>query len=127
VSPVISDLDSPWKELVEQLPQHWLLEVPPEYDRRILEAIERYEQENKMPFVTFAERHGLEKGLKQGLEKGREYLLKGIALGLKLKFGSAGLALLPEIEKQQNLDVLEAIVNAIETAASTDDLQRLFT
>jgi hypothetical protein len=111
---------------------HWLLDLPPEYDRHILEAIERYEQENKMPFVTFAERHGLEKGLQQGLEKGREearreYLLKGIALGVELKFGADGLALMPDIEKQEKLDVLEAVFNHIKSAATIDDLKRLLT
>jgi len=40
-----------------------------------------------MPYITSVERVGMKKGL-----------LKGIELGLEVKFGAEGLKLLPEIE-----------------------------
>jgi hypothetical protein len=69
-----------------------------------------------MPFVTIAERVGMEKGL-----------LKGIEVSLKLKFGAEGLELLPEIRELQNHELLEAVLEAIETAASPDQLRRGWT
>jgi hypothetical protein len=70
-----------------------------------------------MPFVTVAEEFGREEGYKQG---GRAFLLKGIAVALELKFGSADAGLMQELGKH-DLPVLEAI----KTAAGPDDLRRL--
>jgi hypothetical protein len=79
-----------------------------------------------MPFVTFAERHGMEKGLKQGREEGRRQgLLEGLRLALKLKFGEAGTALMPELERQEKLATIEAVYNAVESATSVEDLRQL--
>lgn len=42
--------------------------------------------------------------------------LAGIKLGLKLKFGDEGLKLLPEINKIKDVELLQTIHDAIETA-----------
>jgi hypothetical protein len=81
----------------------------------------------RMPFMTTPERIGIDKGLAQGLEKGRlEYALRGIELGLKLKFGAAGLQLLPEIRNLGDLAKLDAVLQAIETAASPEEVRRVW-
>ena len=67
-----------------------------------------------MKFVSFAEQVGLEKGRKEA-----------IALGLRLKFGPAGSALMPQVEKVKELDALQAICEAIEPAVSLDDVRKL--
>jgi flagellar biosynthesis/type III secretory pathway protein FliH len=91
-----------------------------------------------MPFMTSVERIGFERGRAQGLQEGRqegiqqgreegrrEALLKGIELVLKLKFGAAGLQLMPDLRNQADLAVLQKVFDAIEPAAAPDDLRRL--
>ena len=68
-------------------------------------------------------KQGIEAGLKQGIQQG---LLKAIELGLKLKFGIEGLKLYPEIKKIKDVDVLEAISEAIESAQSIEDIRKIY-
>lgn len=72
-----------------------------------------------MQYVTSVERFGIQKGKQEGL-------LKGISLGLKLKFGSQGQNLLPEIEQIEDVSLLESILEAIETANTIDELRSLY-
>jgi hypothetical protein len=50
----------------------------------------------------------------------------GIELGLKLRFGEAGLKLMPEIHEIHEQEKLEAILKALETAASPEEVRRLW-
>jgi hypothetical protein len=68
-----------------------------------------------MPYITTPERFGMAKGL-----------LKGIEVSLKLKFGPEGLELMPELRELQDHEVLEAVLEAIETAGSPDELRRIW-
>lgn len=73
----------------------------------------------------------IEQGLEQGLERGkqegvREGLLTGIEVSLEIKFGEAGLRLLPEIYKIEDVDVLRAVQKAIKTAKTPEGLRRLY-
>jgi hypothetical protein len=92
----------------------WLLPLPRDREIGLWQEIARLEQEAKMPFVPYGERLGLEKGL-----------LKGIEVGLDLKFGSDGLALLPEVRKHTDYTVLEAVLGAIKSATSVDDIRQV--
>ncbi len=56
----------------------------------------------------------------------RQGLLSGITLGLDLKFGSAGLQLLPEIREIENVERLEAIAEAIKTVSTLDELRQIY-
>ncbi len=77
-----------------------------------------------MPYVTSIERIGREQGRNEGLIKG---CLRGIEVALRLKFGERGLLLLPEIRQIENPEKLEAILDAVETAASPEELRCLWT
>ena len=68
-----------------------------------------------MPYVTSIERVEI-----------REALRKGIRSLLKVRFGDEGLKLMPEIEDIHDGDVLEAILQALETANTLDDVRRLW-
>ena len=108
-----------------------LINLPEELGRKFHEEIIRYEEEKKMPYITTAERIGIEKGIQQGIQQGlqqgmRQGLLKAIKLGLELKFGAEGLKLYPEIKKIEDVDVLEAISEAIRTAENIEDIKKLY-
>jgi hypothetical protein len=75
-----------------------------------------YQQENRMPFMTIVERIGMEKGL-----------LEGIEAWLQAKFGDEGLKLMPELRELQDHELLRAVLRAIGTAASPEELRRVWT
>lgn len=79
-----------------------------------------------MPYATSFERLAREEGLAEGKAEGlREGLLEAIELGLKLRFGAEGLQCLPAIQQLADIDALRRIKQAIETAATPDDIRRL--
>jgi hypothetical protein len=91
--------------------------------------------------ATFAEGGGeqvktlaqqwLDEGREEGREEGRaeglrEGLLKAIELGIELKFGAAGIALLPEIYSLANVNVLRALQEGLRRIDNLEDLQRIY-
>jgi hypothetical protein len=75
-----------------------------------------------MLYVTSFERLAREEGHTEGL---REGLLEAIELGLKLRFGAEGLQCFPAIQLLKDIDSLRRIKQAIETAATVDDIRQL--
>jgi hypothetical protein len=72
-------------------------------------------------------REGFQQGRQEALREGlREGLLKAIQFGLELKFGVAGLTILPEIQKIQQLELLNNIQEALKIAKSTEELRLLW-
>ncbi len=67
-----------------------------------------------------AKREGFQQGRREAL---REGLLKAIQFGLELKFGVAGLALMSEIQKIQDLDLLNAIQETLKIANSPEEIR----
>ena len=65
-----------------------------------------------MPYVIPWERRAMNKGL-----------IEGIELALKLKFGAEGQRVMQEIRQIEETDVLRAVIRAIETAATLDDVR----
>jgi hypothetical protein len=53
-------------------------------------------------------------------------LQAGIELGLELKFGAEGLQLMPEINQLTDVELLRAVRQAIMTAASPNELRRIW-
>ena len=70
-----------------------------------------------MPYIDSIERLGIEKGLRDGL-------LEGIEVCLEIKFGQEGLNLMPEIRQIADFEKLEAILQAIKSASSPDELRK---
>ncbi|OYD87460.1 cytosolic protein [Nostoc sp. 'Peltigera membranacea cyanobiont' 213] len=97
----------------------WVLTLPQDLEREFQHEVEQLEAEQRMQYVTSFERSGIEKGK-------LEALLKGIALGLKLKFGETGQNLLPEIESIQDVSLLEAILEGIDTASTVSQLRQIY-
>ncbi|WYM03185.2 MAG: hypothetical protein HEQ19_01020 [Gloeotrichia echinulata CP02] len=97
----------------------WMLTLPSELEKDFWQEFREYEEARTMRYVTSVERIGIEQGIQQGL-------IKGISLGLKLKFGESGQSLLPEIESIGDVNLLSAILEAIETANTTEELRQIY-
>ena len=101
--------------------------VSREHMEAALIAAEPQEGANIMPTLAQQWR---EEGLVEGREAGRletrASLLTGIEVALDLKFGAAGLALLPEIRAVQDVAVLQRMLTAIRGAASVAALTAVY-
>jgi hypothetical protein len=93
----------------------WMMDLPKPLEKLFWDEIYHYEEDKRMPFLTTPERLGLEKGL-----------LKGIEVSLEVKFGAEGLKLMPEIRALENHEVLDAVLQAIRTASSPAEVQRVW-
>ncbi|AFY41230.1 hypothetical protein [Nostoc sp. PCC 7107] len=71
-------------------------------------------------------REGEARGEARGEERGRrEELFAGIELALEIKFGNAGLELMPNISQISDLQQLKAIQQAIKTVNTVEELQQI--
>jgi hypothetical protein len=75
--------------------------------------VKAYQEERTMPFVTTPERYGRKLGMLLCVER-----------GLHLKFGEAGVALLPEIKALSDPEKILAVYDAIVMATSLDEVRR---
>ncbi|KAB2929117.1 MAG: cytosolic protein [Candidatus Contendobacter sp.] len=50
----------------------WLLHLPPELEQRLWSAVDEFEEEKTMQYVTSLERMATERGLQQGLQQGMQ-------------------------------------------------------
>ncbi|MFH1076384.1 MAG: hypothetical protein V1753_06030 [Pseudomonadota bacterium] len=61
----------------------WIMVLPEELSRKFNDEIVKYEEEEKMPHITTAERIGIEKGILQGIQQGiQQGVLQGIQQGI---------------------------------------------
>jgi hypothetical protein len=97
----------------------WMMDLPKGLEDQVRQEIHQYEEKEKMPYIDSATRWGMEQGLREGL-------LRGIELGLKLKFRSEAPRLMQEIRPITEVEKLEAIHQAIETAATPEELRQSF-
>jgi hypothetical protein len=93
----------------------WLMVLPPPLVEVFLQDLDMIQEERRMPYVTSIERLGIRKGL-----------CKGIESLLKVRFGDEGLRLMPEIREIYEEEKVEAILKALETATSPDEVRRLW-
>jgi hypothetical protein len=98
----------------------WIMDLPDDLEQQFRDHMFQFEEEKKMPYITWVERHGIEVGMKQGIKKG---LMEGIALALDVKFGAAGRKLLPTFRDVDDVKVLRALTRAIKKAKSVDEVR----
>jgi predicted transposase YdaD len=68
----------------------------------------------------------LREGEARGEVRGRlEEALAGIELALEIKFGEAGLELMPSIERMTDLSQLKAIQTSLKTVNTVEELRQL--
>jgi hypothetical protein len=97
----------------------WMMTLPPNLEAEFNKEVQQLEARKSMKYITSIERNAREEGKK-------ETLIKAIALGLRLKFGNSGQELLPEIEVIEDVKTLDAILEAIETTDTVDDLRQIY-
>jgi predicted DNA-binding ribbon-helix-helix protein len=93
----------------------WLMVLPPALNNMIWQDMHKIQEERRMPFVTSIERLMECRGLRAGIES-----------LLRVRFGEEGLRLMPEIQEIYEEEKLQAILRALETAASPDEVRRLW-
>jgi len=93
----------------------WMLTLPLDLEREFKREVEQLEAQQSMQYMTSFERIAR-----------MESLLEGIAVGLKLKFGTEGLSLLPEISRIEDVEQLRAVLTGLETASNLEQLRFLY-
>ncbi|NCJ06207.1 hypothetical protein GS597_06675 [Synechococcales cyanobacterium C] len=101
----------------------WVLMLPRALEEQFQDELESFERDMQMPYVTSIERNAEERGRQEGL---RTATLEAIELGLELKFGHEGLALMSAISQIEDLETLRAIRGAIRTASAIAELQQTY-
>jgi hypothetical protein len=94
----------------------WLLALPAPLERAFWKEITELQGEKRMLFITTPQRIGRLEGMCEGI--------KGM---LKIRFGDAGLKLMPEIEQEiHEEEKLREIMKALETVPSPEELRHIW-
>ncbi len=93
----------------------WMMTLPAAPQAAFESDILQYEEGKKMPFISPAEQNWWNRGRLQGR----------IEVGLEMRFGAAGLELLPRVHAIRDQAVLEAFLLVIKTAPTLDALRAL--
>jgi hypothetical protein len=93
----------------------WLMELPEPLTNLFWQDIRKIQEERQMPFISTPQRVGEWHGLRQGIES-----------VLRVRFGSEGLKLMPEINQVYGEEKLRAILHTLETATTADEVRRLW-
>lgn len=114
----------------------WVLALPPPLELKFRESVEQYQQETKMPFMTWWEQKGheigLEKGLGQGLAQGREQgrdqgreegLRRAIERVLGARFAQTPADVLTSLEHVHRWAMLERLVGFAAVAPTLDEFR----
>jgi hypothetical protein len=97
----------------------WFLQLPEGRDRVLWDQLERLDKEEKMPFVSYAEKRGLEKGWKEGTKQ---------TLGkyLKRRFPEDAQGLLALLEQLGGSEAqLDQLSDRILDASSADQVRSI--
>jgi hypothetical protein len=102
----------------------WMMALPAELARSFDQELERFEEEQQMPYVTSIERHGIEKGLQQGrLQTLREVVVEN----LETRFGAAPEGLREQVFAIEDLDRLRDLHRQAIVVASLAAFQERLT
>jgi hypothetical protein len=94
----------------------WFLQLPKPQELTFWREIKESDEEKRMPFVTTPERIGREEGLREGL-------LEAIGLGLRFRYGSDGLSLLPAVQALGEVAQLETVLKLIKGEVPLDEIR----
>ena len=95
----------------------WLMALPEELERDLGEALERYEEDKRMPYVTSFERIGIKKGI---VQKAQEDVVDV----LELRFQHVPESIVQSVNAVQDPPTLREMHRDAVTAASLEDFER---
>lgn len=109
----------------------WMMNLPKDLEKLFWADLDRFEKENKMPFIDIATQMGIEIGMEKGMEKGMERgsvqtLIDAILLDWEFKFTEADEQVKQEIREVRDIPLLKKILRAGKAAASLDELRKLW-
>ncbi len=87
----------------------WIMRLPKELNEALYYELKTLEESKTMPYITTAERIGMEKGM----EKGITSMHRVISTMLSSKFGESGLLLSERIQQVRDFERLEGLSDAI--------------
>jgi hypothetical protein len=100
----------------------WLLALPEEREQQVWREIRSYEEERQMPYITSAERIGMEQGLQQGRAEGHlEGKREALRRVIRARFGTLPEAVERRIAVADETD-LDALLERAVMAPSIEDL-----
>jgi hypothetical protein len=85
-------------------------------------AIHAFEELKQMPLLSPTEQMWQEDGIAKGMQQGMQH---AAARQRRLRFGQAGLDLMPQVRRVTEPASLEALLDAIESTAELDSLRKL--
>ena len=101
----------------------WLLRLPDELRGEFVQQLRAFEENRQMTYITSIEELGIEQGIEIGRVAG---LIDGITLALDLKYSDAAASVIAEVRQLIDLALLEAILAQIKTAATLEDVRRIY-
>ena len=93
----------------------WLMVLPPALNSVFWQDVDKIQEKKRMPYITSIQRVGRCEGQREGIES-----------LLRVRFGEEGVKLMPEIHKIHEEETLRAILKALETAVTPDEVRRLW-
>ena len=106
--------------------RHAIAKIP-QGEKLMPTIAEQWVQEGIQQGILQGKQEGLQEGIQKGIQRGRqEGFLFAIRCMLEMRFGDEGLLLYPEIEKINDVDLLEAIADAVRVAEDLSEIAALY-
>jgi hypothetical protein len=97
--------------------------LPNDLELHIKQDVQHYEEDSTVKPIGGVTRLILNEGIEQGLQQGRQ---EGFKLALELKFGKAGLTLLPIIAKLKSAKELNTFQSRLKKAETVDGVKKFY-
>jgi len=107
----------------------WLMTLPPTLKQKFEETVIKYEEEQKVTFITSIEELGIEKGVKQGVEQGIQQgtlqkAKEDIIEVLKIRFIEVPDRLLEAINALNDVEVLKTLLRQAVTVEAIEPFEQ---
>ncbi|NES01205.1 MAG: DUF4351 domain-containing protein [Symploca sp. SIO1B1] len=100
----------------------WVMKLPKGLEQAFLQEITEYEQEQNMPYITSAERIGMERGLQEGRQEGRQE--EAQRLLLRLLERRFTLSVPTEVQSRLQQLSVEQLEELLDVALTVDSLEQ---